>query len=139
MIEDSFYRPRKGDIIIEDFITQYEYEDDEGKYYQKSPKYESQVSVASSHGRLKGPEYPYKSRPVLLGMFISISNLEHNNKYLNLAVCCLLVFSSCLMNKFIRYDNFPSCNNNFSIHQRGQTGGGGGGGGAEEISFILPN
>ena len=88
VIEDSFYRPRKGDIILEEFPSQYDYSDDERyeryerpereeeRYYQKSPKYESQVSVASSHGRPEGPEYPHKSRPVLLGMFIKITNHE---------------------------------------------------------------
>merc|ERR1719189_2526478 len=51
VIEDSFYRPRKGDIIIEEIPNQYDYSDDERheKYYQKSPKYETRVSVASSH------------------------------------------------------------------------------------------
>ena len=75
MIEDSFYRPRKGDIIIEEFPNQYDYSDNEReRYYQKSPKFESQVSVASSHGRPEGPEYPHKSRPGLLGMFILKTN-----------------------------------------------------------------
>ena len=67
MIEDSFYRPRRGDIIIEEAQRPEDY-DDGGNYYQKAPK--SQVSVASSHGRPNGPEYPRKTRPVLLGMFI---------------------------------------------------------------------
>ena len=65
VIEDSFYRPRRGDIILED--APYDYEAG-GSYYQKAPK--SQVSVASSHGRPHGPEYPHKSRPLLLGMFV---------------------------------------------------------------------
>ena len=80
VIEDSFYRPRKGDIIIEEFSNQYDYPDDERheRYYQKSPKYEARVSVASSHGRPEGPEYPHKTRPVLLGMFIKITNRKKN-------------------------------------------------------------
>ena len=93
MIEDSFYKPRTGDYnpgpgskqynSNSNYNTKQYYKDDQQQFssrmgsidlpeepsYQslyktsKTPKYERHVSVASSLGRVKGPQYPYKTKP----------------------------------------------------------------------------
>ena len=68
MIEDSFYRPRQGDSLSNSYNTFSSRLGsidlpDERILRSKNPKYDSQVSIASSLGRVRGPEYPYKTRP----------------------------------------------------------------------------
>ena len=80
VIEDSFYKPRSGYPRPDDGYQQqpdifssrsgsvplnHEYQ----SLRTKKPK-RSHVSVASSLGRVKGPEYPYKTRSTIPGIMV---------------------------------------------------------------------
>ena len=73
VIEDSFYKPRSGYPRPEDEYQQqpdifssrsgsFSIDHDYQSLRTKKPK-RSHVSVASSLGRVRGPEYPHKTRP----------------------------------------------------------------------------
>ena len=91
VIEDSFYKPRSGYPRPDDEYQQppdifssrsgsypldhQDYHQDHQDYQSlrtKKPK-RSHVSVASSLGRVRGPEYPYKTRPQTPGRDVEIS------------------------------------------------------------------